>query len=109
MNPRETENTSAVVRRREMVREENIYMLLGLNEGADPVTVKRAFRHFARKHHPDLFPGDNIKEERFKRVSSAYNRWRIVQVTLEEMKRLRERSVKVKSSGFIPWDFSHAC
>ena len=92
-----------------MFSEENIYMLLGISEGADSRIVKKAFRNFAKLHHPDLFPGDNIREERFKRVCSAYNSWRIVQDTLDEIRRLRIRSTGVESSEFRPWDFSHAC
>ena len=34
--------------------------------------IKRAFRKLARRFHPDINPGDRHAEERFKRISEAY-------------------------------------
>lgn len=48
------------------------YQILGVARGASPDEVKRAYRELARENHPDSTGGDRLKEERFKRVSQAY-------------------------------------
>ena len=35
--------------------------------------IKRAFRKLARRFHPDINPGDRQAEERFKRITEAYD------------------------------------
>src|SRR5207244_9281368 len=35
--------------------------------------IRKAYRKLARKHHPDVNPGDKAAEEKFKRVSAAYD------------------------------------
>jgi DnaJ-class molecular chaperone len=35
--------------------------------------IRRAYRKLARKHHPDLNPGDKAAEEKFKRVAAAHD------------------------------------
>src|SRR4029077_10708035 len=34
--------------------------------------IKQAFRKLARKHHPDVNPGDKSAESRFKEINEAY-------------------------------------
>ena len=46
--------------------------VLGLEPGADAVSLKRAFRTQARRWHPDLNGNDPVAEERFKLVNEAY-------------------------------------
>lgn len=48
------------------------YSVLGVNKTADTDTIKKAFRQLARKHHPDVNPGDKVAEERFKEINEAY-------------------------------------
>jgi DnaJ-class molecular chaperone len=48
------------------------WQVLGLEPGADPAQLKRAFREQARRWHPDLNGNDPVAEERFKRVNEAY-------------------------------------
>ena len=48
------------------------YAELGIGRGAGEKEVRSAFRRLARQYHPDLNPGDEKAEERFKRVNEAY-------------------------------------
>jgi molecular chaperone DnaJ len=48
------------------------YEVLGLKRGAAQKEIKQAYRKLARKHHPDVNPGDKGAEERFKEINSAY-------------------------------------
>ena len=47
------------------------YTTLGVARDADAEAIRKAYRNLARKHHPDLNPGDKAAEERFKAVSGA--------------------------------------
>jgi molecular chaperone DnaJ len=49
------------------------YEVLGIERGADADEVRKAYRRLARKHHPDLNPGDKAAEGRFKDVQEAYD------------------------------------
>jgi molecular chaperone DnaJ len=48
------------------------YDVLGLKRGASQKEIKQAYRKLARKHHPDVNPGDKGAEERFKEINQAY-------------------------------------
>jgi molecular chaperone DnaJ len=48
------------------------YEVLGLSKGASEDDIKKAFKTMARKYHPDLHPGDQEAEEKFKEVNEAY-------------------------------------
>ncbi|MBM5789383.1 MAG: J domain-containing protein, partial [Cyanobacteria bacterium M_DeepCast_200m_mx_001] len=48
------------------------FKVLGVERGADADTIKRAFRKLARQYHPDVNPGDQGAEAKFKEVSEAY-------------------------------------
>jgi curved DNA-binding protein len=50
----------------------NHWRVLGLDPGADPAALKRAFRQLARRWHPDLNGNDPHAEEQFKAVNEAY-------------------------------------
>lgn len=51
---------------------ENLYTILGMEKKASAAEIKQAYRKLARKHHPDLNPGDQASEKRFKKISAAY-------------------------------------
>lgn len=51
----------------------NFYEVLGVERKARLADIKKAYRRLARKYHPDLNPGDKRSEERFKRISEAYD------------------------------------
>jgi molecular chaperone DnaJ len=49
------------------------YETLSVPRTADADEIRKAYRKLARKHHPDLNPGDKSSEERFKNVQEAYD------------------------------------
>ena len=51
---------------------DDLYDVLGVARDASHDDIRKAYRKLARKHHPDLNPDDPAAEERFKRVSAAY-------------------------------------
>lgn len=48
------------------------YEILGIVESADSQTIKQTYRRLARQFHPDLNPGNQEAEERFKSLNEAY-------------------------------------
>jgi curved DNA-binding protein len=54
-------------------KERDLYKVLGVPRDADAETLKKAYRKLARRHHPDVNPGDKAAEEKFKEVSEAYD------------------------------------
>ncbi|MFC2004609.1 DnaJ C-terminal domain-containing protein [Chloroflexota bacterium] len=48
------------------------YSLLGVKRDASEQEIKRAYRRLARKHHPDVNPGDKSAEAKFKEINEAY-------------------------------------
>ncbi len=47
------------------------YKTLGVAKDASQADIRRAYRKLAKKHHPDLNPGNAKAEDIFKRVSAA--------------------------------------
>ncbi len=56
-----------------MAPERDLYERLGVPRTATPDEIKTAYRRLARKHHPDVNPGDKSAEERFKEVAAAFD------------------------------------
>jgi DnaJ-class molecular chaperone len=56
-----------------MANKRDYYEVLGLARGASADEIKKAYRKLARKHHPDVNPGDKEAENRFKEISEAYS------------------------------------
>jgi DnaJ-class molecular chaperone len=56
-----------------MTDKSDLYERLGVAKTASQEDLRRAYRALAKKHHPDLNPGDAKAEEAFKSVQSAYD------------------------------------
>ena len=48
------------------------YDILDVPKDASEKEIQKAFRRMARKHHPDVNPGDDQASEKFKEVNEAY-------------------------------------
>ena len=51
---------------------DDYYNILGLDRNASDKEIRSAYRRLARKHHPDVNPGDPDAEEKFKKINQAY-------------------------------------
>jgi len=50
----------------------NLYDTLGVKRDASVEDIRKAYRKLAKKHHPDVNPGNKVAEDKFKAVSAAY-------------------------------------
>src|SRR5262249_21169542 len=55
-----------------MTGKEDLYIILEVRRTASVNEIRRAFRKLARRYHPDVNPGDHLAEDRFKRITEAY-------------------------------------
>lgn len=49
------------------------YKELGVSRGASADDIKKAFRKLAKELHPDKNPGNTVADERFKRITAAFD------------------------------------
>ncbi len=52
--------------------QKDYYAILGVDRKAKAEAIRKAYRHLARKYHPDLNPRNKAAEEKFKEISEAY-------------------------------------
>jgi molecular chaperone DnaJ len=85
----------------------DLYIVLGLAQGASESEIKRAYRRLARRFHPDINPGDRTAEARFRQILDAY------ETLIDPARRARyesgqghEAGESRRASGFEGFDFS---
>jgi len=54
------------------VKFKDYYEVLGVKRDVTADQIRQAYRKLARKHHPDVNPGDRVAEEKFKDINEAY-------------------------------------
>lgn len=77
---------------------DDLYGALGVSRNATPDEIRAAYKKLARKHHPDVNPGDPKAEERFKKISAAYE----VLSDADKRKNYDEFGDEALQSGFDP-------
>src|SRR3989304_2492573 len=55
-----------------MIDKQDYYQMLGIGRKATQEEIRKLYRRLARKYHPDVNPGDKRAEERFKKITEAY-------------------------------------
>ena len=81
-----------------MPQERDLYEILGVARSAGPDEIKSAYRRLARKHHPDVNPGDKAADEKFKEVAAAFE----VLSNPEKRKLYDELGADAQKIGFDP-------
>jgi molecular chaperone DnaJ len=74
------------------------YAILEVARTANADEIKKQYRKLARKYHPDVNPGDQTAEERFKQIAGAYE----VLSNDDKRKRYDEFGVEGLRGGFDP-------
>ena len=69
------------------------YTVLGVSRTASDEEIRKAFRKLAKKHHPDLNPGDKAAEATFKEVTQAN------EILSDKDKRRRFDAGEIDASG----------
>ncbi|MBI3933695.1 MAG: J domain-containing protein [Acidobacteria bacterium] len=55
-----------------MQNKQDYYQELGVDRKATQAEIRKVYRRLARKFHPDVNPGNKRAEERFKKITEAY-------------------------------------
>ena len=71
--------------------DKDFYATLGVTKEASSEEIKKAYKKLARENHPDLNPGDNEAEKKFKEISEASS-------VLGDEKKRQEKGKKGKDS-----------
>ncbi|VBB09019.1 Hypothetical protein LUCI_4305 [Lucifera butyrica] len=50
----------------------NLYEILRVHSGASAAEIKKSYRNLSKQYHPDLNPGNQAAEVRFKEINEAY-------------------------------------
>ncbi len=74
------------------------YKILGVDKQASQKEIQKAYRKLARKHHPDVNPGDKAAEEQFKEINEANE----VLADPEKRKKYDEMSSYYQQYGYWP-------
>lgn len=55
------------------VPKRDFYEVLGVRKDASDSEIKKAYRRLAKRHHPDINPGNQHSEKLFKEITESYN------------------------------------
>lgn len=55
-----------------MADKRDYYEVLGVGKNATEAEIKKAYRKMAKQYHPDMNPGDETSEHKFKEATEAY-------------------------------------
>ncbi len=78
--------------------DKDYYEVLGISRNATADEIKKAYRRLARKHHPDVNPGNQQSEELFKQIAQAHD----VLSDPEKRKLYDEFGAEAVKAGFDP-------
>ncbi len=81
-----------------MAQKRDYYEVLGVSKDADEKQIKRAYWKLAKKYHPDVNPGDDEAEAKFKEANEAYE-------VLSDPEK-RQRYDQFGHAGFDPTSFT---
>ncbi len=54
------------------MNKQDYYKILGMQRNASQKDIKHAYRKLARQYHPDVNPGNQAAQEKFKKINEAY-------------------------------------
>ena len=78
----------------------NYYDILEIEEDADSVSIKKAYKKLAKKFHPDLNPENvELAEKKFKQINEAYH----VLIDEEERRKYEDGEMKITQLWSEKW------
>ncbi len=76
------------------------YDVLGVPRSATEAEIKKAYRRLARKHHPDVNPGDASAQKKFQEIASA---WEVLKDPARRDRFDRTGETEDAPAGAPPW------
>src|SRR5215471_302869 len=76
----------------------DLHQLLGVRSDASDEEIRSAFRRLAKELHPDLHPGDDATELRFRAVLAAYETFKYARRAYRTSVALRRRRFRAQAT-----------